>query len=133
MGPLSVHICPPLVHTSRQSACPDFRTAKSPCIMCVQCIGGCSVHLLGFSGPGPSAAALANMKQRCATIFIREIGNFCGGEYSTSGECQVHWGMDTMSTLGDIMSTSGDVHHIGVFNINQRLLSTCSPPPPPPT
>ena len=39
-----------------------------------------------------------------------------------------------MSTLGDIMNTSGDVQHIGgyheyirVFNINQRLLSTCSP------
>ena len=36
--------------------------------------------------------------------------------------------------IGDIMSTSGDIQHIEgyheytrVFNINQRLLSTCSP------
>ena len=28
---------------------------------------------------------------------------------------------------GDVMSTSGNVQYIGVFNINQRLLSTCSP------
>ena len=76
------------VHTSCQSACPEFRTAKSRCIMCVQYIRGCSVHLLGLSsGAGPSAAALAIMKQKCATIFVREIGNFCGGEYSTLGEC----------------------------------------------
>ena len=28
---------------------------------------------------------------------------------------------------GGIMSTSGDGQYIGVFNIDQRLLSTCSP------
>ena len=45
---------------------------------------------------------------------------------------------------GDIMIRLGDVKYIGVFNINERLLSTCSPtcimisrctdpsPPPPP-
>ena len=37
---------------------------------------------------------------------------------STSGDVQY---------IGDIMSTLGNVQYIGVFNINQRLLSTCSP------
>ena len=34
---------------------------------------------------------------------------------------------DIMGTSGHIMSTLGDVQYIRVFNINQRLLSTCSP------
>ena len=32
-----------------------------------------------------------------------------------------------MIHVGDTMSTSGDVQYIEVFNINQRLLSICSP------
>ena len=32
-----------------------------------------------------------------------------------------------MMHVGDIMSTSGDVQYIEVFNINQKLLRTCSP------
>ena len=31
---------------------------------------------------------------------------------------------DAMNTSGDIISTSGDVQYIGVFNKNERLLST---------
>ena len=30
---------PRQVHTTYQSACPEFRTAKSPCIMCVRYTG----------------------------------------------------------------------------------------------
>ena len=32
-----------------------------------------------------------------------------------------------MTHVGDIMSTLADVQYIGVFNINQRRLSICSP------
>ena len=32
-----------------------------------------------------------------------------------------------MSTSGDIVRTSGDVQYIRIFNLNQMLLSTCSP------
>ena len=33
-----------------------------------------------------------------------------------------------MIHVGDTMSTSGDVQYIGVFNINEVLLPTCSHP-----
>ena len=36
---------------------------------------------------------------------------------STSGDIMMHVG-DTMSTSWDIMSTSGSLQYIGVFNIN---------------
>ena len=62
------------------------RDPKTPCIMCVQYIGGCSVHRGAFSTSG-------------------EYHDYIGG-------CSVHR-RDTMSTSGDIMSTSGDVQYIG--------------------
>ena len=60
-------------------------------------IGGCSVHqgdIMSTSGGYHDA---------------------CGGYHEYIGGCSVHQG-DTMSTSGYIMSTSGDVQYIGVFN-----------------
>ena len=61
--------------------------------MCVQYIGGCSVH---------------------RGNIMMHVGEY----HECIGGCSVHWGMfstlgDTMSTLGDIMSTLGDVQYIG--------------------
>ena len=70
----------------------------SPCIMCFQYIGGCSVH--------------------------RGYHDACGGYHEYIGGCSVHQedimstSGDIMSTSGDIMSTLGDVQYIGVFNRN---------------
>ena len=57
----------------------------SPCIMCVQYIGGCSVH--------------------------REVFSTLWDIMSTSGGCSLHRG-DIMMHVGDIMSTSGDFQYI---------------------
>ena len=63
-------------------------------MMCVQYIGGCSVHLERF-----------------------RTSRGYHGEYIRG--CSVHQ-EDTISTLGDIMSTSEDVQYIGVFNKKQK-------------
>ena len=65
----------------------------SPCIMCVQYIGGCSVH------------------QQCS-VHRGDIMSTLGGYHEYIGRCSVHW-IDTMSTSGDIMSTLEDVQYIG--------------------
>ena len=63
-----------------------------------------------------------------------------GGYHEYIGGCSVHRG-DTMSTSGDIMSTSGGYHeyiggcsvHRGMFSTSEfsieieRILSNCSP------
>ena len=41
------------------------------------------------------------------------------GYHEYIGGCSVHR-RDTMTHVGDIMSTLGDVQHIGVFNINTK-------------
>ena len=61
--------------------------------MCVQYIGGCSVHQ-------------------------GDIISTSGGYHEYIGGCSVHWGMfsalgDIMMNVGDTMSTSGDVQYIG--------------------
>ena len=58
----------------------------TPCIMCVQYIGGCSVH--------------------------RGVFSTSGGYHEYIGGCSVHRG-DIMMNVGDTMSTSGDVQYIG--------------------
>ena len=64
----------------------------SPCIMCVQYIGGCSVH----RGDTMSTSG--------------DIMSTSGGYHEYIGGCSVH--------RRDTMSTSGDVQYIGVFNRN---------------
>ena len=54
--------------------------------MCVQYIGGCSVH--------------------------REVFSTSGGYHEYIGGCSVHRG-DIMMNVGDTMSTSEDVQYIG--------------------
>ena len=49
-----------------------------------------------------------------------------GGYHEHIGGCSVHW-RDTMSTSGDIMSTSG-MFSTSEFSIEiERILSSCSP------
>ena len=60
--------------------------------MCVQYIGGCSVHRGVFSTSG---------------------GVHRGDTMSTSGGYHEYHRGDIMSTSGDIMSTSGGVQYIG--------------------
>ena len=57
--------------------------------------------------------------------YIKGMLSTSEGYHECIGACSVHR-RDTMMHVGDIMSTSGDVQYIGVFNINQRLLSICS-------
>ena len=59
----------------------------SSCIMCVQYIGGCSVHWVD------------------AMSALEGYHEYIGG-------CSVHRG-DIMMHVGDIMSTPGDVQYIG--------------------
>ena len=73
----------------------------------VQCIEGCSVHRRMFSTSG-------------------EYHEYIKGVSCVHRGCSVRW-KGTMMHVGDIMSTFGDVQYIGVFNINQKLLSICSP------
>ena len=40
-----------------------------------------------------------------------------GGYHEYIGGCSVHR-RDIMMHVGDIMSTSGDVQYVGVFNVN---------------
>ena len=55
-------------------------------------------------------------------ILINTLYNVCSvhqGMFSTSGGCSVHRG-DTMSTLGDTMSTSGRYHeYIGGCSVHR--------------
>ena len=83
---------------------------EPPCIMCVQYMGGCSVHW-GVQYIGGYHEYIGGFHE-----YIRGYHQYIRG-------CSVHQG-DTMSTSGDIMSTSGmfstlgDVQYIGVFNRN---------------
>ena len=61
--------------------------------MCVQYIGGCSVHQGVFSTLGDTMRTL-------------------GGYHEYIRGCSVHRG-DIMMNVGDTMSTSGDVQYIG--------------------
>ena len=59
------------------------------------------------------------MFSRFVVTLIGGYYEYIEGMFSTSGDIMMH--------VGDIMSSSEDVQYIGVFNVNQRLLSTCSP------
>ena len=66
---------------------------KSPCIMCVQYIGGCSVHQGGPVHRGDSMSTL-------------------GGYHEYIGGCSVHQ-RDTMSTSGVFSTLEGYHEYIG--------------------
>ena len=61
--------------------------------MCVQYIGGSSVH-------------------RGCSVHQGDTMSTLGGYHEYIGECSVHWG-DIMMNVGDTMSTWGDVQYIG--------------------
>ena len=102
----------------------------SPCIICVQYIGGCSIHQGMFSTSGDVQYI------RGCIVTLYNVCSVHRGMFSTSGDvqcigkCSVHRGGyheyirgipwvhrgDTMSTSGDIMSTSGDVQYIGGYH-----------------
>ena len=70
----------------------NFPQPKSPCIMCVQYIGGCSVHW-GCS------------------VHRGDIMSTSGGYHEYIRGYSVHQG-DIMMNVGDTMSTSGGVQYI---------------------
>ena len=71
-----------------------------PCIMCVQYIGGSSVHRGVFSTSGDTMSTLGDTMSTSWGYHEYIVG------------CSVHR-RDTMSTSGDIMSTLEDVQYIG--------------------
>ena len=83
--------------------------------MCVQYIGGCSVHRGGIQYIGEYIGEYHEYIEGCL-VHRRDIMMHVGGYYDACGGYQEYirgcWG-DTMSTVGDIMSTSGDVQYIG--------------------
>ena len=60
------------------------------------------------------------------SVHRRDTVMHVGGYHEYIEGCSVHR-RDAMIHVGDTMSKSGDVQYVGVFNINQRLLSVCSP------
>ena len=86
---------------------PSSLMSKPPCIMCIQYIGGCSVHLRVFSTSGGYHEYIGGI----SWVHWGISSWIWGDTMSTSGDVQyiggipwIHW--------GDIMSTSGDVQHI---------------------
>ena len=94
--------------------------------MCVQYIGGCSVHRGVFSTLGEYHKYIRGISWVHGSVHsVRRRGYH---EYI--GRCSVHWipyyeyiGEISWVHWGDIMSTSGDVgdiQYIGVFNRNWK-------------
>ena len=97
--------------------------------MCVQYIGGCSVHWGVFSTSGGYHEYIGGDIMSTLGGYHEYIGECpvhrgdimmnVGGYHEYIGECSVHrrntmsTSGDIMSTSGDIMSTSGDVQYIG--------------------
>ena len=103
--------------------------------------------MITFSGVR-SIHDLNSFVKYSANLTLYIVCSVHQGMFSTSGRVQTlggyhkYIGEDIMSTSGDTMGTLGGYHeyiggyhdacggyheYIGVFNINQRLLSTCSP------
>ena len=111
--------------------------------MCVQYIGGCSVHwgdTMTTSGGyheyigGCSVhwgipwvhRGISRVHQGISWCMLR-------GYHESIGRCLAHWGIprvhwgDIMSTSGDTTSTLGDVQYIGVFNRNWKVFTNLLP------
>ena len=100
------------VHTSCQSACPEFRTAKSPCIMCepFSALGDVQQWCwpVSRSSCDHEIEVCDHFRQGNWELLWRRV-QYIRGALSTLG--------DAMSTLGDIMSTSGAIMSISGFSI----------------
>ena len=86
----------------------------SPCIMCVQYIGGMFNTSGGVQYIGGYHEYIGGYHEYIGGCSVHrgDIMMNVGDTKSTSGDVQ-YIGRDTMSTSGDIMSTSGDVQCIG--------------------
>ena len=81
--------------------------------MCVQYIGGCSVHRGVSVHQGDTMSTSGGYHEYIGGCSVhRGYHDERGGYHEYIGGCSVHR-RDTMSTSGDIMSTSGDVQYIG--------------------
>ena len=87
---------------------PPWYEPKSPCIMCVQYMGGCSVHGGMFSTWRDVQYMEGCSVRRGVTWVQRGYHEFFGG-------CSVHRGMPWVHR-GDIISTSWDVQYIGGYH-----------------
>ena len=85
--------------------------------MCVQYIGGCSVHRGVFSTSGEYHEYIRDIMSTLGVFSTLTDTMSTSGDVQYIGGCSVHRG-DIMMYVGDMMSTSGDVQYMGVFNIN---------------
>ena len=85
-----------------------FRELFSPCIICVQYIGGCSVHQGVFSTPEGYHEYIGDIMSTSGDIMIH-----VGGYHEYIRGCSVH--------RGDIMSTLGDVQYIGGCSVHRSF------------
>ena len=125
--------------------CPNkWKLQESPCIMCVQYIGGCSVHrgvwipwvhrgdIMSTSGNVQYIRGIPWVHRGCS-VHRRDTMSTSGGYHDTCGGYHKYMGVFSTSGgyheyiggiswvhRGDIMSTSGDVQYIGVFNRNWK-------------
>ena len=96
------------VHTSCQSACPEFRTAKSPSIMCVQCIRGCSAvvptrqpqllrswnrSVWPFSLGKLGTSVEESTVHQGSVKYIGGYDEYIGGYHEYIGRCSAHRGI----------------------------------------
>ena len=104
------------------------KTLSSPCIMCVQYIGGYHKYIGGYHEYiGGYHEYIGGYHEHIGGYheYIRGYHEYIRGCSVHRGDIMMHVG-DIMMNVGDIMRTLGDVQYIRVFSINQRLLSTSS-------
>ena len=93
----------------------------TPCIMCVQYIGGI------FNTLGDTMSTSRGYHEYIGGCSAHRGTSWCmwgipwvhRGVFSTSGDIMMH--------VGDTMSTSGDVQYIGVFKINWKAFINLLP------
>ena len=95
------------------SICGLDTNIKSPCIMCVQYIGGYSAHRGWFRTLGEYHEYIGGVKYIGG--YHQCIGE--GGYHEYIDDMMMHVG-DTMSTMGDVQYIRGYHEYIGVFNRN---------------
>ena len=80
----------------------------TPCVMCVQYIGGCLVHRGVFSTSGGTMSTLGGYHEYIGGDIMSTSGVFSTseGHHEYIGGCSVHR-RDTMSTSGDVQYIRG--------------------------
>ena len=73
----------------------------------------CSVHCRMFSTSEDIMSTSGGYHEYIGGRSVHRRDIMMNGDIEYIGGCSVHW-RDTMSTLGDIMSTSGDVQYMHV-------------------